>query len=221
MGARPEEIRSEIEQTRDRITAEIDELTNRYSPGRVAGRKATNARSAALSLCARVTGRKRPQPAPAPYPSDSREHGLETAGRPPARHGEQRTAEQSTAEHRAAVQSAAEQRRADPRAADQRATVASGPAYAAPGSVGAYDADAVFPPTPQRAARTSVPAEQPDARGSTGTQRSAAPGGRHEGRGRGVPTSDLGLMGASLVVGALGARRVLRPGSGAPAASAP
>ncbi|ADP84891.1 DUF3618 domain-containing protein [Pseudofrankia inefficax] len=54
MGARPEEIRSEIEETRDRITAEIDELTARYSPGRVASRKANGARDAATSMRAKV-----------------------------------------------------------------------------------------------------------------------------------------------------------------------
>lgn len=50
MGTRPEEIRSEIEDTRDRLTAEIDELTDRYSPGRVAGRKAHEAKDAAVSV---------------------------------------------------------------------------------------------------------------------------------------------------------------------------
>ncbi|OHV35645.1 MULTISPECIES: DUF3618 domain-containing protein [Pseudofrankia] len=54
MGERPEEIRSEIEETRDRISAEIDELTDRYSPGRVAGRKVHDARDAAASMRARA-----------------------------------------------------------------------------------------------------------------------------------------------------------------------
>ncbi|MBL7497281.1 DUF3618 domain-containing protein [Frankia sp. CNm7] len=55
MGARPEEIRSEIEETRDRISAEIDELTDRYSPGRVAGRKVHGARDAAASMRGKVS----------------------------------------------------------------------------------------------------------------------------------------------------------------------
>jgi hypothetical protein len=54
VGERPEEIRSEIEETRDRISAEIDELTERYSPGRIAGRKVHGARDAAASVRVRA-----------------------------------------------------------------------------------------------------------------------------------------------------------------------
>ena len=208
MGARPEKIRSEIEETRDRITAEIDELTDRYSPGRVASRKASGARKAAVSMLARVGRRNRPRPESTPYPSD------------------------------VARQGPADDERGDPRApdgrgkrlmADRRATAASGSAYAAPGSPASYDADAVFPPTVAPRATTHDAARltpigaaerSPDNEAST-MQRSDTKGGRHEDRGRGIGRGDVGLMGASILVGALGVRRVLRPGSGASATSAP
>ncbi|MBX6390069.1 MAG: DUF3618 domain-containing protein, partial [Frankia sp.] len=54
MGARPEEIRVEIEQTRDRITAEVDQLSDRLSPSRVASRKVREVRSAASSMRSKV-----------------------------------------------------------------------------------------------------------------------------------------------------------------------
>jgi hypothetical protein len=83
VGARPEEIRSEIEETRDRISAEIDELTDRYSPGRMVHRRTAGARDTAASMRAKVgsgaTGIKE-RLAPHPHGAHSHPSGDGEAG---------------------------------------------------------------------------------------------------------------------------------------------
>lgn len=55
MGAKPEELRRDIEATRAQLGEDLDQLTEKISPGRVASRKAADARTAASGLAAKVS----------------------------------------------------------------------------------------------------------------------------------------------------------------------
>ena len=55
MGAKPEELKRDIEATRAQLGEDLDQLTEKVSPGRVATRAAEDAKSAASSLAARVS----------------------------------------------------------------------------------------------------------------------------------------------------------------------
>jgi uncharacterized protein YjbJ (UPF0337 family) len=56
MGSRPEELRSEIERTREELSYDVDRLADRTVPTRVAGRKWEGAKSRVRSVTDRVMG---------------------------------------------------------------------------------------------------------------------------------------------------------------------
>lgn len=56
MGSRPEELRNEIEQTREELAYDVDRLADRTVPTRVAGRKWEGAKSRVRSVTDRVMG---------------------------------------------------------------------------------------------------------------------------------------------------------------------
>ncbi|GIJ74289.1 DUF3618 domain-containing protein [Virgisporangium ochraceum] len=56
MGSRPEELRTEIEQTREELAYDVDRLADRTVPTRVAGRKWEGAKSRVRSVTDRVMG---------------------------------------------------------------------------------------------------------------------------------------------------------------------
>jgi uncharacterized protein YjbJ (UPF0337 family) len=56
MGSRPEELRSEIDMTREELAYDVDRLADRTVPSRVAGRKWEGAKSRVRSVTDRVMG---------------------------------------------------------------------------------------------------------------------------------------------------------------------
>jgi hypothetical protein len=56
MGSRPEELRSEIERTREELAYDVDRLADRTVPSRVAGRKWEGAKNRVRSVTDRVMG---------------------------------------------------------------------------------------------------------------------------------------------------------------------
>ncbi|MCP9985552.1 DUF3618 domain-containing protein [Streptomyces sudanensis] len=56
MGTSPDQVRADIEATRDRLSQNVDRLADRTSPKRMVRRRADRARSAASGLRARVMG---------------------------------------------------------------------------------------------------------------------------------------------------------------------
>jgi ElaB/YqjD/DUF883 family membrane-anchored ribosome-binding protein len=58
MGSRPDEIRNEIEQTRDELAYDVDRLADRTSPGRVVGRKVEGVKEKARGMAEKVMGAK-------------------------------------------------------------------------------------------------------------------------------------------------------------------
>ena len=238
MGARPEEIRSEIEETRDRITAEIDELADRYSPGRIAGRTTTGAREAAASMRARVgsgaTGMK--QRLSLRSSSHHHEHS-ETCGHL----GEGRAgtgqaldvgARQPVAERRGEAQRRPSggliRRHRHPEAAPYPATgAAPAPYEPRPDTLAAGARSAYQPGEPLRAAGVVGPGM----RGGMASNRAepahprsretdqirpeqplqARDGGAGQ-RVRGIHKGEAGLAGASLVAAALGFRKMFHQG---------
>jgi hypothetical protein len=56
MGSRPEELRTEIEQTREELAYDVDRLADRTVPTRVAGRKWEGAKTRVRSVTDRVMG---------------------------------------------------------------------------------------------------------------------------------------------------------------------
>ncbi|GGQ07372.1 DUF3618 domain-containing protein [Streptomyces roseolilacinus] len=56
MGTSPDQVRADIEATRDRLTQNVDRLADRTSPKRMVRRRTDRARSAASGLRARVMG---------------------------------------------------------------------------------------------------------------------------------------------------------------------
>lgn len=56
MGKSPEELRQEIERTRQDLSQDVDALSEKVSPGRVVGRKVERARGAVTSVKERVMG---------------------------------------------------------------------------------------------------------------------------------------------------------------------
>jgi hypothetical protein len=238
VGARPEEIRSEIEETRDRISAEIDELTDRYSPARVAGRKASGARDAAFSMRAKVGTGAAGMKQRLSLRSSSHHHEHSStcghlgegqagtgqaadvgSGRPEAeRRGEARRRERGAPQPAPYPSDAARSGAAAGGAPldGWRSTAASGSTYAAPGSPASYRSDTVYPPAPadlapgraERPAGLTGDASRPR-RGAPFDEQQ--PAGRGQDRGRRISKGELGLLGASIVVGALGARTALHP----------
>lgn len=206
MGARPEEIRSEIEETRDRITAEIDELTARYSPGRVASRKASGARDAAVSMRAKVgSGAAGMKQRLALRSSSHHEHSSTCGHLGEGRAGTGQALDVG-ASHPAA------ERRGEARRRERGARLRR-PGRGDDTPSTPYPADPARRTDPlsyDEASSPSVagyrPAEQdrPDQRRS-GEQREQS--GQHGRRKR-----DLGLAGASIVIGAVGVRTVSHPG---------
>jgi carboxylesterase type B len=60
MGKSPEELKLEIEQTRRRLSGDVDSLEDKISPSRVVQRRVTRARGAAGSIRDRVMGASAP-----------------------------------------------------------------------------------------------------------------------------------------------------------------
>jgi hypothetical protein len=56
MGSRPEELRSEIEQTREELAYDVDRLADHTVPSRVVGRKVAGVKERARSVADRVMG---------------------------------------------------------------------------------------------------------------------------------------------------------------------
>jgi hypothetical protein len=56
MGSRPEELRSEIERTREELTYDVDRLADHTVPSRVVGRKVAGVKARARSVADRVMG---------------------------------------------------------------------------------------------------------------------------------------------------------------------
>lgn len=56
MGETPDELKADIERTRQDLTADVVALTEKVSPGRVAGRRMQRVRAAVVRLRERVTG---------------------------------------------------------------------------------------------------------------------------------------------------------------------
>jgi len=228
VGARPEEIRSEIEETRDRITAEIDELADRYSPGRIAGRTTTGAREAAASMRARVGSGATGMKQRLSLRSSSHHEHSETCGHL----GEGRTgtgqafdvgARQPVAERRGAAQRRARgapmrrrrhpemaeparmgaepdpyERRADAERRWAPSTYQPGQSMQTSGSGAMASGADLMETRPQSTHRDSARPDQPV--GSAGRLSS------HKG--------DAGLAGASLVAAALGIRKLVHQGRG-------
>jgi hypothetical protein len=259
VGARPEEIRSEIEETRDRITAEIDELTARYSPGRVASRKANEARDAATLMRAKVgSGAMGMKQRLALRSSSHHEHSSTCGhlGEGQAGTGQALDvgASQAAAERRGEAQrrerggqlrrhrqhddpppapypadaarwadSSSYDTASRPGSADfrppKRQAEAGGPSH----DPSTYRADdhvtyarvrkhlSSFPRGHHGHGHRPADEQRSDQQRSDEQRSSAAAGGSRPGGGRGRKR-DLGLAGASIVIGALGARTVRHPG---------
>jgi hypothetical protein len=58
MGSRPEELRSEIEQTREELAYDVDRLADHTVPSRVVGRKVAGVKERARSVADRVMGER-------------------------------------------------------------------------------------------------------------------------------------------------------------------
>lgn len=109
MGSRPEELRSEIERTREELAGDVDRLADHTVPSRVVGRKLAGVRERARSVTDKVMG---PRDSMRDSMRDSARDSASSAG-----HRARETAQSVTGTVREAPDAVARQTRGNPLAA--------------------------------------------------------------------------------------------------------